>query len=209
MVSDQQFIVVTDGMVGVDGQTHGVVVQTTAATSGSTDQSEDRYRNKQRTNSVIRCPISSLTDDIVEGNDNYVKCRTPDGKFWYKCLWDYCDYGNINEGIIRRHVLKHEFPHKCSFEACSKSFTTLSEMAEHRQMTHSGPNPYVCDWPDCPQAFPGMKDLTEHKRNHLKEANSLSGSATGGTVRQKKAKQAVPPKPFMCDFGKCSQYYIL
>ena len=77
-------------------------------------------------------------------------------------------------------------------------------MAEHRQMTHSGPNPYVCDWPDCTDAFPGMKDLTEHKRNHLIEANALSGAGSGG--RQKKAKQPVAPKPFMCDFGKCSQY---
>ena len=189
-MSDQQFIVVTDSVISAGGQTHSLVVTT---------EVDDRYRNRQRMNSVIRCPINALTDDIVEGNDNYVKCRSSDGKFWYKCLWDYCDYGNINEGIIRRHVLKHEFPHRCSFEACSKSFTTLSEMAEHWQMTHAGPNPYVCDWPECTEAFPGMKDLTAHKRNHLIEANALSGAGNGG--RQRKVNQLVAPKPFWKGFS--------
>lgn len=173
----------------------------TTTTSSTPAIGESNYRNK-RTNSVIRCPINSLTDDIVEGNDNYVKCRSADGKFWYKCLWDYCDYGNINEGIIRRHVQKHEFPHKCSFEACSRSFATLQEMADHRQMTHSGPNPYTCDWPECTEAFPELKDLTEHKRNHLLSTpSSLPGSA-----KAKRQKPPAPVKPFMCDFGKCSQY---
>ncbi|XP_054152960.1 zinc finger protein 160-like [Oppia nitens] len=164
----------------------------------------DRYRSNVRTSSVIRCPIGSLTDDIVEGNDNYVKCRSNDGKFWYKCLWDYCDYGNVNEGIIRRHVLKHEFPHKCSFDGCSKSFATLSEMAEHRSTIHTGPTPYRCDWPDCSDAFEALKLLTEHKTKHLMSVSVPSKSAAN---REKKLKPPPTPKPFVCDFGKCNMHY--
>ncbi|CAG2171710.1 unnamed protein product [Oppiella nova] len=167
-------------------------------------QHYDRYRNSSRVSSVIRCPISSLTDDIVEGNDNYVKCRSFEGKFWYKCLWDYCDYGNVNEGIIRRHVLKHEFPHKCAFGGCSKSFATITEMAEHTTVAHTGPNPFRCDWPDCDEAFDGLRPLTDHKTKHLSESSPVAHNAAN---RVKKVKPAVPPKPFMCDFGKCNMHY--
>ncbi|CAG2103414.1 unnamed protein product [Medioppia subpectinata] len=196
-----------EGITMADGTQYYETTATSGGVSGGGDgkcEPYDRYRNNSRITSVIRCPISSLTDDIVEGNDNYVKCRSFDGKFWYKCLWDYCDYGNINEGIIRRHVLKHEFPHKCSFDGCSKSFTTISEMAEHRTVAHTGPNPYKCDWPECVDAFETLKVLTEHKTKHLSESSPVMNNTA---IRVKKVKAPATPKPFVCDFGKCNMHY--
>jgi len=157
----------------------------------------DNFRNKA-VNSVIRCTNNSITDEIIEGNDNYIKLRSIEGKFWYKCLWDYCDYGNINEGIIRRHVQKHEFPHKCSFDSCNKNFATVSEMALHLKLTHYGEKPYKCDWLQCEDAFPSLQTLSQHKRQHLKQSISSENKV-------KKVKQIVE-KNFQCSFGKCSTY---
>ncbi len=149
---------------------------------------------------VIRCSYDKIRDQIIERNDNFIKLRSTDGKFWYKCLWDYCDYGNINEGLIRRHVEKHEFPHKCSFDGCNKCFATLSQMVEHRDRTHTGDKPHKCDWPLCQQEFQTLEMLSDHRLNHLPKINSSE-------ERHRKSNKTVDSKPFHCSFGRCCEYF--
>lgn len=175
------------------------IITDTEPQNGAVEQKPSGYSFvRQQPSSIWLREGQEITDEVVGECDYFYKLKSEDGKFWYKCRWQNCHYGNRNENFMVRHVRKHELPYHCPWPGCKAHFAGLNDMAEHHNAIHTGDTPFPCDFPGCDERFADELSLSTHRMRHLPPPPTREKVAS--------ARKALPKKEFHCSFGKCGVY---
>ncbi len=81
-----------------------------------------------------------------------------------------CDFKTKSVATFNRHKEVHESEEncklfKCDFENCSKSYSKMQSLNEHKRTTHLG-IVYKCDFENCEKIFRDRKGFSKHKLRH-------------------------------------------
>jgi uncharacterized Zn-finger protein len=90
----------------------------------------EKSTNTTNNNSII---VINSEENSIKKVAQYVEKRVINGRVWYFCKWNHCNYDTIRSDSIVRHIRSHtgEKPYKCHYDNCQYATIQRSALNSH------------------------------------------------------------------------------